>query len=132
MIAYLEDYYRERLSLQAAARQFYYNSYVSQLFKDCMGINFYNYLTRIRLRHATRDLSETDRRIADIAADNGFTDLKSFNTKFREIFSCSPSDYRKSLGAEHIREDAHFKESFLDSSNLDVMGKLNAYRSLTE
>ncbi len=130
MIAYLEEHYRERLSLQDTARQFHYNSsYVSQLFKDCMGINFYNYLTRIRLRHATRDLSETNRRIADIAADNGFTDLKSFNAKFREIFGRTPSDYRKSLGAQHIREDAHFKESFLDSDNPDVRRRLNAYLS---
>ncbi len=128
MLSYLETHYRERLSLWGTAQRFHYNSsYVSQLFKEHVGINFYHYLTRVRLRHAIRDLSETSLRIADVAAENGFTDLKSFNAKFREIFGRSPSDYRKSLRQEHALEDAHFKETFPDSGDPAVMAKLSRY-----
>ena len=130
MIQYLEEQYREKITLQDMAKRWNYSStYASQLFKEYVGINFYDYLTRIRLRQATRDLSETDKKILDIAAENGFQDLKSFNTKFREIFGRSPSDYRKSLAEEHIRYDATFKKVFVTSEDERTMEKIRRYAS---
>lgn len=128
MIQYLEAEYRERITLQdIAARWSYAPNYASGLFKEYVGINFYDYLTRIRLRQATRSLSETNARISDIAAEHGFQDLKSFNTKFREIFGRSPSEYRKSLRDEHIRYDATFKQSFVRSDDQAAMDRITAY-----
>ena len=128
MIQFLEARYREKITLQDMARRWNYSpTYASQLFKEAVGINFYDYLTRIRLRQATRDLTETDRKILDIAADNGFQDLKSFNTKFREIFGRSPSDYRRSLGEDHVRYDATFKKTFVDLDDGTILEKLRAY-----
>ncbi|MBQ8952652.1 MAG: AraC family transcriptional regulator [Clostridia bacterium] len=128
MIRYLEEQYREKITLQDMAKRWNYSStYASQLFKEYVGINFYDYLTRIRLRQATRDLSETNRKILDIAAENGFQDLKSFNSKFREIFGRSPSDYRKSLAEEHVRYDATFKKAFVTAGDEAVLQKLRAY-----
>ena len=42
----------------------------------------------------------------DIALENGFSDLKAFNTSFRETFRKSPTEYRKMLNMEksHVRE----------------------------
>ncbi|MBQ9198340.1 MAG: AraC family transcriptional regulator [Clostridia bacterium] len=132
MIQYLEQHYRQRITLQDMARQWNYSTtYASQLFKEYVGINFYDYLTRIRLRQATRDLSETQKKIVDIAAENGFQDLKSFNTKFREMFGRSPSDYRRSLAEEHIRYDATFKKIFITTEDEGVMEKLRAYTEET-
>ena len=128
IIQYLEENYREKISLQEIAKKWNYSqTYASQLFKEYTGINFYDYLTRIRLRQATRMLSETDRRILDIAGENGFQDLKSFNTKFREIFGRSPSDYRKSLADDHVRYDATFKKTFVDSDDAFLMERIRYY-----
>ena len=128
IIQYLEENYTEKISLQEIAKKWNYSStYASQLFKEYAGINFYDYLTRIRLRQATRMLSETDKRIVDIAGENGFQDLKSFNTKFREIFGRSPSEYRKSLEEEHIRYDATFKKTFVNSDDAFIMEKIRGY-----
>ena len=125
IIQFLEEQYREKISLQEIAERWKYSStYASQLFKEYVGINFYDYLTRIRLRQATRMLSETDMRVLDIAAESGFQDLKSFNTKFREIFGRSPSDYRKSLMEEHARYDASFKKVFINSDDAFIMEKI--------
>ncbi len=128
MIQFLEERYREKLTLQDMAKRWNYSAtYASQMFKEYVGINFYDYLTRIRLRQATRALSESDRKILDIASENGFQDLKSFNTKFREIFGRSPSDYRRSLEKEHIRYDSTFKKIFVALDNQRVMDKLTSY-----
>lgn len=128
MTRYLEEHYQGRLTLKDVAATFQYNtSYVSQLFKEYVGINFLDYLTRIRLRHAVRALSETDRRISDVAEEHGFVDLKSFNQKFRELFGRSPSAYRKSLRAEHHDDDASFKKQFVSTSCGPVVEKLQSY-----
>lgn len=130
VISYMEEHYRERLTLKEVADIFNYNSsYMSQLFKEHVGINFYDYLTRVRLHHATRALSTTDRRIVDIAAEHGFVDLKSFNAKFREIFGRSPHDYRRSLTPAHRTADKYFKNVFIDSDDEKVMRRLAAYAS---
>ena len=39
-------------------------------------------------------LQQTDKKILDIAADSGFQDIKAFNTKFKEVFGRTPSEYR--------------------------------------
>lgn len=128
IIQFLEDHYQEKISLQEIAKRWNYSStYTSQLFKEYVGINFYDYLTRIRLRQATRMLSETEMRVVDIASESGFQDLKSFNTKFRGIFGRSPTDYRKSLFEEHARYDASFKEVFISSDDAFIMEKIRYY-----
>ena len=76
MIKYINKNYRKKITLDKLAKENGYNSnYVSQLFKSYLGINFYDHLTRIRLREATLDLGNTDKKISDIALSNGFSDI---------------------------------------------------------
>lgn len=64
MMKYINKNYHKKISLDSLAKESGYNpSYVSQLFKTCVGINFYDYLTRIRLREATLALSRSAQRI---------------------------------------------------------------------
>ena len=44
-----------------------------------VGINFHEYLTRVRFQHALADLAMTSDSLTDIALRNGFADLKTFN-----------------------------------------------------
>ena len=55
-------------------------------FKNQVGINFYDYLTRIRVREATLELCSTDNTVLDVAHSHGFPDVKAFNTAFRKTF----------------------------------------------
>ena len=98
MIQYIEKHYQEKVTLNSLAEQMGYNpSYLSQLFRDNVGVNFYDYVTRKRLRESIFALQQTDKKILDIAADSGFQDIKAFNTKFKEVFGRTPSEYRRSL-----------------------------------
>lgn len=128
MVKYINKNYYKRISLDSLAKESGYNSsYISQLFKTCVGINFYDYLTRIRLREATRALSQSDEKILDIALAHGFSDLKSFNTSFKETFRKSPTEYRKMLNLENRSNDPFFKKRFVDAGDPLVLEKLQRY-----
>lgn len=128
MVKYINKNYRKKISLDDLARESGYNSsYVSQLFKSYMGINFYDYLTRIRLREATRELSQSEKKILDIALENGFSDLKAFNSNFKENFRKSPTEYRKQLNEENCKNDSDFKKKFLPIEDGLVNQKLCQY-----
>ena len=128
MIKYINKNYKRKITLDRLAKEGNYNSnYVSQLFKSYLGINFYDYLTRIRLREATRALSQTDNKILEIALDNGFPDLKSFNAAFKENFGKSPTEYRNQLNSESIKNDINFKKKFISMDNEVVNNKISSY-----
>ncbi len=96
--SYLESHYQEKINLEQIAAITQYNrTYLSAMFHKAVGISFYDYLTRIRLQHALQDLSLTDKSLTDVAFSNGFADLKTFNTRFRELLQCLPAEYRRTV-----------------------------------
>lgn len=65
LINYMEEHYNEKISLEDLARFSQYNrTYVSTLFKNTIGINFYEYLTRIRFQKALLELSSTSKSLS--------------------------------------------------------------------
>jgi len=131
MLRYLEEHYREKVSLQELADCIQYNrTYVSTLFKNTVGMNFHDYLTRIRFQHALIELAITDHNLTDVAMDNGFCDLKSMNATFREILCRSPAQYRSELSPSMVVfGDEVGKEShrFVDPANAALRRRLAEY-----
>lgn len=128
LVAYIEDNYRDRITLAGLAAKTGYNaSYISQLFKGKLGINFSEYLLRVRLSAATAELSRSDARVSDIAASHGFADLKSFNTAFRKTFGKTPAEYRRLLSDDNRAGDTVFKQVFVSADDEYVGGKLARY-----
>lgn len=108
MIQYIEKHYSEKISLEDLAAFSQYNrTYVSTLFKNTVGVNFHEYLTRVRFQKALYELATQKKTLTDIALDNGFPDLKSFNRIFRESTGRSPSEYRAQLSPDRIMPDNH-------------------------
>jgi AraC-like DNA-binding protein/quercetin dioxygenase-like cupin family protein len=130
LIKYINKNYKKKITLDVLAKESGYNSsYVSQLFKSYLGINFYDYLTRIRLREATRELSRSENKILEIALENGFPDIKAFNSTFKDSFGKSPTEYRRQLNSENTRNDINFKKQFLSIEDEVVNNKLMGYMS---
>lgn len=129
MTRYIEEHYQEKLTLNSLADEMGYNaSYLSQLFRDNVGVNFYEYVTRKRLRESTFELQHTDKKVLAIAADNGFQDVKAFNSKFREVFGRTPSEYRRTLSAESgIPRWSVSSKAYVDRSDPFVLEKLQGY-----
>lgn len=96
MIQYMEEHYREDLSIEMLSQHFNMSSrYFSKLFKEQMGTTPKEYLTAIRLKKASQALLETDYSATDIALENGFANINSFHIAFKRKYGKTPAQYRK-------------------------------------
>lgn len=128
VLCYIEEMYKEKISLNKIADMLGYNpSYVSQFFKINIGINFYEYLTRVRIREATIELAKTDYSIADIALSHGFSDVKSFNKGFKESFGRSPNQYRAEIKDRNPFKQFPMKRIFVSDDDAVVDSKIKEY-----
>ena len=93
---YLRRNYKSPLSLQSLAKQFYLSpQYLSRYIKKNFGQGFLSILTSLRLDGAVRDLSSGNVNITQAALNNGFPNVSSFHSAFRERYGMSPKAYLK-------------------------------------
>ncbi len=71
--------------------------YFCKMFKKAAGINFTDYLTRVRIERAQNLLLNPNLRISEIGFEVGFQSLTHFNRVFKKIAGQSPTDYRAQL-----------------------------------
>ena len=96
IIQYMEGHYSEYITLDTLACVFYISKYeISRKFTKYMGINYIQYLTRIRIENSKKMLISTNRTITDIAAYVGFANPTNFTRVFKKAIGMSPSEYRK-------------------------------------
>ena len=92
---YLQENYAGRITVSRAASMLgLSDSQFMKFFKKATGTNFVTYFTRLRLAHAHQLLTETDRSIASIAAEVGFSDQSYFDRRFRQHYDISPRQVR--------------------------------------
>jgi AraC-like DNA-binding protein/ligand-binding sensor protein len=73
--------------------------YFCKMFKKATGINFTDYLSRVRIEKSKNLLLNPNLRVSEIAFEVGFQSLTHFNRVFKRILGQSPTDYRaKVLG----------------------------------
>ncbi len=63
-------------------------------FKQVAGMTLVAYLNHVRLATAARLLRETNRSIADISSEAGFSDQSYFDKRFRRAFGRTPKEFR--------------------------------------
>lgn len=130
VIRYLDVHYPEKITLEEIAGMTGYNrTYISTLFHQTLGIRFYDYLMRLRLQKAIKELVTTDKPLTEIALYNGFSDLKSFNTRFREMLKILPSEYRMKMDQSLVSPEYYDILSIPASEPL-IMGKLEEYMKI--
>jgi transcriptional regulator GlxA family with amidase domain len=85
----------DKLSVAAAARLAGLNTaQFMKLFKQVAGMTLVAYMNHVRLSNASRLLSETDRSIAEIASEVGFSDQSYFDKRFKRAFGRTPKEFR--------------------------------------
>ena len=100
-LLYIETNYRNVMGLEDIANYFDVTpAYFSRYFKAHTGSSFIEYLTDHRLEKAAYDISHSAEKISVIASQTGFTNMNSFNKKFRMKFGYTPRMYRKKY--EHL------------------------------
>ena len=127
---YIETHYAEKIALEDIASITGYNrTYISTLFHKSVGISFYDYLMRVRLQNALKDLVMTDKNLTDIALTNGFPDSKSFNRRFRELLNCLASEYRTQvLSTPELH--AYHQRRYIPVSSTPIREKLESFMNI--
>jgi AraC-like DNA-binding protein len=91
--------YGEPLDVKALAREAHVSPrHFSRSFRRVFGETPYQYLLSRRLERARHLLRTTDRTVAEICLDVGFTSVGSFTTTFTREVGVSPATFRKAYG----------------------------------
>ena len=95
---FIAEHQTEELSLGRVAQAANMSSYYfCKMFKKSTGLNFTDYLSRVRVEKAKRLLLNPNARVSEVAFDIGFTSITNFNRTFKQLVGQSPSDYREAL-----------------------------------
>lgn len=74
-------------------------NHLSEKFKEVTGVNFVNYIARIRIGKARGLLHDPNLRVSEIAFAVGFQSLSQFNRVFKKRVGKSPTEYRAAARA---------------------------------
>ena len=93
---YLQEHLAEEVSLSVLAEEFHLSAqYISQLFKNEIGVGFLAYLTTIRMERAKQLLLSTSLSIAEVSEQSGYSDYRVFTKVFKKSEGITPSQYRR-------------------------------------
>lgn len=103
LISYIHQHYSEDISLGDLADLADMNpAYLSNLFKETVGMSYVKYLTGVRLEQAKVFLARGERTAA-VAKIVGYADDKYFRQVFKKNEGITPSEYRqKAQGREPV------------------------------
>ncbi|MDD5200496.1 MAG: helix-turn-helix domain-containing protein [Terrimicrobiaceae bacterium] len=96
--AFIKGNQAEDLSLGQVAKAVNTSTfYFCKMFKKATGLNFTEYLSRVRIEKAKNLLLNPNLRVSEIAFEVGFQSLTHFNRVFKKIAGQSPTEYRLQL-----------------------------------
>ncbi len=96
MLEYIHSHYSEAVTLeQIAASASVSVSEALRCFRNGIGRTPFQYLKHFRMHQAEKLLETTDYKIVDIGIRCGFSEMSYFAKSFRELYGCTPSQYRK-------------------------------------
>lgn len=99
---YMQEHLCEEISLSILSKEFHLNpQYVSQLFKNEIGVGFLTYLTNVRLEKAKKLLVSTSLSIAKVAEQCGYSDYRVFTKVFKKMEGITPSQFRRDFFKEN-------------------------------
>jgi AraC-like DNA-binding protein/ligand-binding sensor protein len=97
---FIQEHHAEEISLGDVAGAVNTSTfYFCKMFKKTTGLNFTDYLSRVRVEKARNLLLNPNLRISEVAFTAGFQSLSHFNRVFRRIAGESPTRYREKLPA---------------------------------
>ena len=92
---FINEHQAEDLTLGQVARAVNTSTfYFCKMFKKATGINFTDYLSRVRIEKSKNLLLNPNLRVSEIAFEVGFQSLTHFNRVFKKILGQSPTEYR--------------------------------------
>jgi AraC-like DNA-binding protein len=95
-VSFIETHIDQQFALEDFAERCAMNhSSFSREFKAATGYTLFEYINRVKIRHACSMLKHSGRSVMDIAMDLGYNNISHFNRYFRRVTGQTPSDFRK-------------------------------------
>lgn len=92
---YINENYLESMNLQQISKVASMSSQAfCRFFKHSTGKVFNDYLSELRIAHASMLLIETDKSVSEVCFESGFNNLSNFNRRFSRLKGMSPRQYR--------------------------------------
>lgn len=93
---FIHDNYKTNISLDSLAELAHLSKgQFCRSFKELTGMSPFHYLIRYRILQSCNELSQTNRKITDIALTNGFNNVSYYNRAFLKVMGMTPKEYRK-------------------------------------
>ncbi len=106
LLQYINTHYAENLYLDKMADEFNTTpKYFSNFFKKAFGINFVEYLNKIRISHAKEMLKCSDIPVNEIGEKVGYLNPSTFASTFKKYSGITPSEFRKHIRVSNIPPD---------------------------
>ncbi|WP_125140106.1 AraC family transcriptional regulator [Clostridium transplantifaecale] len=93
---YIDQHYRERLTLEGLSEQFFINKfYLTRVFKEQYGISINNYIQQLRITRAKLLLRFSELSIENVGRECGIDDANYFSRVFKKVEEVSPWEFRR-------------------------------------
>lgn len=96
---YFEDLYLDNIAEQFGTSPKYFSNY----FKKAFGVNFVEYLSKIRISRAKEYLASTNLTIGEIREKVGYINSSTFTSTFRKYCGVSPNEYKAYCNKKAVR-----------------------------
>ncbi|PUU88849.1 helix-turn-helix transcriptional regulator, partial [Halanaerobium sp.] len=91
---YIDQNYKDDISLEDVAEYISFSKYyLSKLFKEVEGINYKDYLIKVRMEEAKKRLKNGDK-IKVVACEVGYSDRNYFSRAFKKYTGISPGKFQ--------------------------------------
>lgn len=88
-------HYSDNITLDFIAKEVHMNAYyLSTYFKKHTGMNFKDYLTKLRMSEAVKILNKNDIKTYELAERVGFTDARYFSALFKKHYGKTPNEFK--------------------------------------
>lgn len=92
---YIQENYTQDLGLERIADEMGFSvKYVSRVFKEKVGVNLSEYITRLRIEKAKELLRNSDLRMKDVGENVGIYSRSTFQRVFKKVEGITPNEYR--------------------------------------
>ena len=123
----IENRISEKLTVENIASSVYFSkNHYQRLFREIVGDNVMEYVTKRKLTLAGRELLETNANILDIALKFGFDSHEGFTRSFKAYMGVTPTEYRKYSLAAITQKTVKEKCAMMYSKTTDgIVRELN-------
>lgn len=93
---FLHENFTESLTIELLARKAgVHPVYLSRVFREKFDCTVGEYVRRLRVEFASRQISTTENPLCEIAQTAGFADQSHLNKTFKSVYGLTPAEYRK-------------------------------------